>query len=43
MAKHPSRREIMLKRILGVMFASALMTGYGSALSLAQEEGEDTT
>jgi hypothetical protein len=32
----------MLKRILGVVFASALLTGYGSALSLAQEEGEDT-
>jgi hypothetical protein len=35
--------EIMLKRILGVVFASALLTGYGSALSLAQEESEDTT
>jgi len=36
-------RETMLKRILGVVFASALVTGYGSALTLAQEEGEDTT
>ena len=32
----------MFRKVLGVLFATAFMTGF-SQLSIAQEEGEDTT